>query len=176
LKRSTARRPGWAVDRSLRALLVLLLLLTTGCASFSSGDDQPASSADLTVTQSITPNPPVTGAPITYTITITNNGPDTAPNLILLDTLPEGVDYISATPDQGNCELVAHTAVSCVLNDLENNYQATVEIVVSSSTTGVINNTASAGSKAADTDTTDNTIPFEVSVSSPFIYLPFISR
>ena len=176
MKSSPTRHPEWSARGLLRALTVFFLLLNSGCASFAPGSDQPSGAADLTVIQSIAPDPPLTDNPITFTITITNNGPDTASDLIMLDTLPDGVDFISATPDQGTCELVAHTAVSCVLNDLENNYQATVEIVVSSPTNGAVINTASAGSKAADPDTSDNTIGFETLISYPNLYLPYISR
>jgi uncharacterized repeat protein (TIGR01451 family) len=176
LKSSSTRHPEWTAGRLLRALTVFFLLLNSGCASFAASNDGPAGDADLTVIQTVTPNPPLTGDPMTFTITITNNGPDTAPNLIMLDTLPDGVDFISATPDQGACELVGQSAVSCVLNDLENNYQATVEIVVSSPTNGAVINTASAGSKAADPDTTDNTIGFETMINNPNMYMPYISR
>jgi len=58
-------------------------------------------SADLTVNKSVDSPKPNEGDTIRYTITITNNGPDTADNIVLTDTLPGGVTYVTHDTSQG---------------------------------------------------------------------------
>src|SRR5205807_2678555 len=53
--------------------------------------------ADLSVTKSHAPDPPVVGHPLTYTVAVTNHGPDTATAIVITDTLPSGVTFVSAS-------------------------------------------------------------------------------
>lgn len=72
-------------------------------------------SADLTLTQSDTPDPVNTGASVTYTLTIHNNGPDDATDVIVNDALPTGTVLTAATgcdtggipglPDPADCRV-----------------------------------------------------------------------
>jgi uncharacterized repeat protein (TIGR01451 family) len=43
----------------------------------------------------------ITGQALTYTLTITNYGPSTATGAVLSNTLPPGLELLSATPEQG---------------------------------------------------------------------------
>ena len=47
----------------------------------------------------------------TYTVAVTNNGPDAATNVVLLDTLPSGVTFQSATSSHGVFSLVGSGTV-----------------------------------------------------------------
>jgi uncharacterized repeat protein (TIGR01451 family) len=58
----------------------------------------PGASADLGITKSATPTTVNAGETITYTLTITNNGPTTAYNTLVLENLPNGTTFVSATP------------------------------------------------------------------------------
>ena len=53
--------------------------------------------ADLSVIKSASPNPVVAGSQLTYTFTATNNGPSNATGVTIVDTLPAGTTYISAS-------------------------------------------------------------------------------
>ena len=55
----------------------------------------------------------VAGTNLTYTLTVSNNRPDNASGVTLTDTLPAGVNLVSATPSQGNC--AGTTTVICNL-------------------------------------------------------------
>jgi len=57
--------------------------------------------ADLAVVKTVDDARPNVGDIVTFTITLSNNGPDIANNVTLTDTLPAGVQFISATPSQG---------------------------------------------------------------------------
>jgi uncharacterized repeat protein (TIGR01451 family) len=54
--------------------------------------------ADLGVTMTGAAQPVITNDWMTYGVTVTNAGPDAAPNVILTNTLPPGVEYISVSP------------------------------------------------------------------------------
>src|SRR3989442_7007760 len=51
---------------------------------------------DLAITKSDSPDPVNAGAPLTYTLTVTNNGPSAAAMDTVRDTLPAGVNLLSA--------------------------------------------------------------------------------
>ena len=54
-----------------------------------------AENANLSITKTTTPDPAVAGADVTSTLTVTNAGPNTAVNVVLSDTLSDGVAPIS---------------------------------------------------------------------------------
>ena len=58
--------------------------------------------SDLSVTLTVNSDVPVTGQTLTYTMTVTNNGPEAATDIIAELSLPAGVTFDTATPDQGN--------------------------------------------------------------------------
>ena len=58
-------------------------------------------SADLEVSKSVTPTVVAEGDSINYTISILNNGPSSTSGVVLTDTLPGEVTFITAEPSQG---------------------------------------------------------------------------
>ena len=50
--------------------------------------------ADLVIIKSVSNSTPVKGDIITWTITVTNNGPDNAVNVVITDTIPDGLTVI----------------------------------------------------------------------------------
>jgi uncharacterized repeat protein (TIGR01451 family) len=69
-----------------------------GTTSGTDDDTVDIPSADLSIIKSDSPDPVLAGNNLTYTLTVTNNGPSNATNVVVKDTLPSGVTYISATP------------------------------------------------------------------------------
>jgi uncharacterized repeat protein (TIGR01451 family) len=114
------------------------------------------SGADLAVTKTDSPDPVLVGSPLTYTVTVSNAGPDAATLVGLTDTLPAGVTFGSATPSQGTCA-EAGGVVTCDLGTLASAAGATVTIVVTPATTGVLTNTATAAAAEADGNPANNT-------------------
>ena len=119
------------------------------------------SAADLALTKADAPDPVAPRATLTYTLTAANNGPNAAPDAHLLDTLPAGVTFASAS---AGC---THSAgrVDCALGTLVAGATATITINVIPKARGVITNTASVGSSAPDPDTSNNTATSETTVA-----------
>lgn len=95
--------------------------------------------ADLSVSKGDNPDPVMAGNDLTYTVTVTNNGPSTATSVILTDTLPSGVAFVSASP---GCSFSAPNSVICSLGTIAGGSSVVVTIVVRPNTPGVITNTA----------------------------------
>ena len=107
-------------------------------------------SADLEVSQSDTPDPARVAQDITYTVTVKNNGPSDATGVVLTDTIPASVDFVSATPSQGGACAQEGDEISCGLGAIAKDGTATVTIVVTPTDFGDITNTASVDGTEAD--------------------------
>ncbi|MGH9922522.1 MAG: DUF11 domain-containing protein, partial [Nitrososphaerales archaeon] len=70
-----------------------------------SEDTDVETSADLTITKTDDPDPVTAGSgnQLTYTIQVINNGPSVATNVEVIDTLPAGVTFVSATGTGWDC-------------------------------------------------------------------------
>jgi uncharacterized repeat protein (TIGR01451 family) len=109
--------------------------------------------ADLQVTKSDSPDPVLVGETVTYTVTVLNNGPDAAANVVLTDTLPAGVTFISATDGA----VPVNGVLTYNVGALAAQQSRTVTIVVRADTPGQITNTASASADQDDPDSANNT-------------------
>ena len=114
-----------------------------------------ATSADLALTHTVSPNPGQAGVALSYRIIVTNNGPATATNVTFADTLPVGVAFGSATTTQGSCN--GSGPVNCNLGSLTVGGSAIITIVVTPSAPGQITNSATVSGSESDFDTTNNT-------------------
>jgi uncharacterized repeat protein (TIGR01451 family) len=81
-------------------------------------------SADLNITKTDSPDPVFAGANLTYVLTVTNLGPSWARNVVVFDTLPDTVSFVSASIGGGGgvCSALggSPTVVQCYLGDIEN--------------------------------------------------------
>lgn len=112
--------------------------------------------ADLAVLKTVAATPVEVNETITFTVTVTNNGPTAADLVTLEDTLPAGVNFISAAPDQGTC-LVTGQTLACDLGTVAGGDAVVILIEASSATPGDYVNTATAASTALDPDPSNNT-------------------
>jgi uncharacterized repeat protein (TIGR01451 family) len=116
-------------------------------------DTAPGDLADLAVNKADSPDPAFVGSPLTYTIEVTNLGLQGATGVTLTDRLPKQVDFVSATPSNGDCDLKKRV-VTCDLGnlaaDLTGANAVTVTIVVRPTKAGTISNTASIDSIEKD--------------------------
>ena len=62
--------------------------------------------ADLTLTQTTNSTAPNVGQNVLLTLTIGNEGPDAASNVVIQDSLPSGLGFVSADPSQGTYDAV----------------------------------------------------------------------
>jgi len=123
---------------------------------------------DLSITKSDAPNPVPSLQPLTYTLTITNTSASYgASGVAVVDTLPAGVSFGTATPSQGSCSQAAGV-VTCSLGAIAAQANATVTIVVTpmAGSVGTILNTATVSSATPDTNSTNNTATATTTVTA----------
>jgi uncharacterized repeat protein (TIGR01451 family) len=111
--------------------------------------------ADLSLTKSDSPDPVLAGQTLAYTLTARNHGPSTATGVTVVDNLPAGADFESATSNQGFCTRSLAT-VTCNVGDLASDATVIVTIRVRPQAEGAITNTASAQASETDPDTNNN--------------------
>jgi serine protease AprX len=126
-----------------------------------------ATTADLSVSQTDSPDPTLAGIPVTYLLTVSNAGPATS-----RATVSDGLSLIavigSATPSQGSCTLFTH-GISCDLGDIAPGGSATVELVVTPSGTGTLTSAASVVSEGPDLVPGNNSFNEQTAVTAcPF--------
>ena len=121
---------------------------------------------DLSITKSDSADPISQGAELTYTLTVRNDGPSQATNVEVVDTLPTGVTYVSASGPGGSTITppgVGEQDVLTELGDLAAGAEVTITIIVTvnQNATGTLNNTAIVRSTESlagfDSDPTNNT-------------------
>ena len=123
--------------------------------------------ADLQIIKTAAPNPAVAGQELTYILTVTNLGPSEALNVEVTDSLPASVDWMSTSGDGWTCTF-ADPTVTCTRPSLPAGTTSAIAIrvMVHSSATGMLFNTAAVITTTTDQDTDNNsdseTIPIDV--------------
>ncbi|MCL5959431.1 MAG: DUF11 domain-containing protein, partial [Chloroflexi bacterium] len=121
--------------------------------------------ADLSITNSASPNPATVGTNLTYTIDVTNNGPSPATGVTLTDTLPSGVLFRSVSSSQGSC--TGMSTITCSLGSLANGASATVTVVVRPKGPQTITNMATVSAGEPDANAANNTATIGIAVGPP---------
>jgi uncharacterized repeat protein (TIGR01451 family)/LPXTG-motif cell wall-anchored protein len=114
-----------------------------------------AASADVSITKTAKPDLVSAGGELTYTLVARNNGPSTAQDVTVTDTLPDGVELVSATPTQGTC-----VSTTCSLGTVAAKAAATITVVVrvpSASTATSLTNVATVTTSTSDPNPDNNT-------------------
>ena len=121
--------------------------------------------ADLSIAKSDDVDPIVAGGTLTYTVTVTNAGPSDAVNVVVTDTLPAGVTFVSTSGCTEDPSGVPTCSLGGIANGASANY--TITVSVDATTVGTITNTASVTSDTSDDDATDNTTTEDTLVVAP---------
>jgi uncharacterized repeat protein (TIGR01451 family) len=98
--------------------------------------------ADLFLRKSASPSPAFVGTPLTYTLVVTNVGLETAPSVMITDTLPASVTFKVASVNQGSCGQPSGGKVVCAVGSVPPTQTITVTLVVTPTASGVITNSA----------------------------------
>lgn len=104
--------------------------------------------ADLAISKSDTLDPVIAGETLTYTLTITNNGPSTAQSLVVSDTLPVSVTFVSAQPAAAQNGQTLTWNFASLANGATQ--PITVVVNVNGSARGTLTNTATVTASTAD--------------------------
>lgn len=122
--------------------------------------------SDLSITMADSPDPVLVTSNLTYTMVVSNLGPATAKSVVLNQSLPPNVQFVSASCSQG---VVTQSlgAVTANLGTLSVYGKATVSVILTPSTSGIISSTATVGSPAADGDSSNNSATVLTRVERP---------
>ncbi|WP_026423909.1 CARDB domain-containing protein [Actinokineospora inagensis] len=138
--------------------------------SFSGNDvSTPVSAlADLAASKTVAGSTQNAGQNVTYTIAATNNGPNAATGATLVDTLPTGTTYVSATPPAGVTCVPLGQILTCALGTVANGATVSIPVVakVNSDTAGgVVINSVTASASTADDVSVNNTATAPITVT-----------
>ena len=122
----------------------------------SGGGGGGTGSADLTVTLTGSASPVVLGADLVYTARVVNNGPDAEADVVLTDTLPAGVTFVSAHDNGGNPLFAVGGVVTFDVGPLASGASSAIQILVRGNASGVVVDRASATGNLADPNPADN--------------------
>jgi uncharacterized repeat protein (TIGR01451 family) len=111
--------------------------------------------ADLSIGKVATPETVKVSSNLTYLISVTNNGPSSASDVTMIDTLPEGVTFVSANSSQGSC-VQAAGVVTCTLGALTSGSFASMAVVITATNAGSITNVARVTGSPGDPNLADN--------------------
>ncbi|MEM7114356.1 MAG: fibronectin type III domain-containing protein [Chloroflexota bacterium] len=126
----------------------------------------PTPPADLTISKADAVDPVVAGDDVTYTIQVTNDGPNTSENVVVTDTLPGTVNFVSATPDNGTSCAHDNGTVTCNLGNLNDGDSVDVTVVVTTTAAGTINNSVSVDADTRDNNSSNDSANEETTVSA----------
>lgn len=136
-------------------LLTVLMLVLAGPLR---GADAAPGPTDLALTKSDSADPVVQGSNFTYTIRVENLGMGAtadATDVVVTDTLPGKVDFVSASSPDGTCQRAGNT-VTCDLGTVNAGVIATATIQVKATKSGNISNTAAVTTTVVDATATNN--------------------
>ncbi len=127
---------------------------------------------DLAITKTDSVDPAIRGNQLTYTLSISNNGPSDATNVEVVDTLPAGVTFVSATGGTATAPSGGSTDVTVAVGNLASGASQDVTITVtvddaaaaSITNSAIIRSTESTG--GFDTDTSNNTATEPTAIES----------
>jgi uncharacterized repeat protein (TIGR01451 family) len=127
----------------------------------------PPPEADLSVTQSDSPDPVPGLQVLNYTISVANAGPNPATSLVVQDSLPTGTTFSSAGGSGWSCGEAAGL-VTCTRTSLDVEPAPAISIQVTvPDTAGTLTNTASVIAAEADPVAGDNTSTEQTTVTAP---------
>ena len=122
--------------------------------------------ADICITKRAHTPLVLVGETLDFLLEVANHGPQPATGVVALDTLPPGVEFLSASASQGAVS-ESSGIVAAELGSLENGATATVTIRVKAAVAGKIENRATAAAFEADPDLTNNAASAESRASVP---------
>ncbi len=91
----------WVASRLLSGTLIVNNVIITDSTGITGTDTITTpvqGNGDVAITKSDYPDPVIPGTQLTYMLVVTNHGPITATGVVVTDTLPPQVTFLSATP------------------------------------------------------------------------------
>jgi uncharacterized repeat protein (TIGR01451 family) len=122
--------------------------------------------ADLAIAITDGPDPVAAGGALGYTITVSNSGPGAATNVSVLDSLPSGVAFVSASGTGWSCSANGQD-VTCLDAALAVSGSSTITLAVTAPTSGgTVSNTASVSAMTPDSNASNNAATTSTTVNA----------
>jgi len=112
--------------------------------------------SDLAVSTTAAPAPVAVNSNLVFTVAVTNRGPAAVGGVMLTNTLPPGITFLSATTTLGSCAQTAGV-VTCTVGNLNAGAGAAATITVRPTAVGLLTNTARAVGNRLDPAPANNT-------------------
>ena len=129
--------------------------------------------SDLSLTMSASPNPAFVGSNVIYTLTVSNAGPSTAPNVLVVQSLPQGVVGINVLNNSVSVSQIGSN-LDMTLASLPVYGSAIIPVSMTFTTNTLgtnasvfVTSTATVSSPAADPNPNNNTASAAVLVTEP---------
>jgi uncharacterized repeat protein (TIGR01451 family)/LPXTG-motif cell wall-anchored protein len=121
---------------------------------------------DLAITKTADPASVNINDPLLYTLRATNNGPDTATNVIVTDTLPDGLIVDGISSDKGSCTQ-AGKVITCSLGTMAKGDAVVIHVSTTApGTVGIITNRAHVTGSEPDVNLSNNDASVDTPVSN----------
>lgn len=111
--------------------------------------------ADVAIDLAESPNPVSVGSNLTYTITVTNHGPKTASEVVVTDSLPGALSFLSVATTTGFATNIGNL-VAVNIGTLTNHANAIISLVVRPNNTGNFTNLVVVTSSVLDLTPSNN--------------------
>jgi uncharacterized repeat protein (TIGR01451 family)/CSLREA domain-containing protein len=122
---------------------------------------------DLIVTKTDTPDPVTVGSELAYRLVVSNTGPSHASGVVLSDSLPAQVQFVSVSPPSANCSVATGTStVTCAIGVLSSGQSVTVDIVVRPTVAGLVSNTATVSGNETESNSENNSSTAQTTVDT----------
>src|SRR5262249_50207513 len=122
--------------------------------------------ADLGTYITDAPDPVIAGNNVTYSLSVTNYGPGTATNIMVVDSFPPGVAFVSSSASQG-IATNSSGRITWTLNSLTKGASASLSFVLRPPGAGEITNSATVTAASNDLNPEDDTAVSVVTVVAP---------
>jgi uncharacterized repeat protein (TIGR01451 family)/LPXTG-motif cell wall-anchored protein len=121
---------------------------------------------DLAITKTADPASVNINDTLLYTLRATNNGPDTATNVIVTDTLPDGLIVDGISSDKGSCTQ-AGKVITCSLGTMAKGDAVVIHVSTTApGTVGIITNRAHVTGSEPDVNLSNNDASVDTPVSN----------
>lgn len=142
----------------------------TNLVNNQDADHTTLTGTDLAVSKTVTPPAPTEGETILYTVRVTNRGPNSAGSVVLTDTLPVDVTFVSASASQGGyTSATGRWTVGTLASGSTATLNLTVTVNAGTRGRTVVNSVSALTSDQADFNSANNTASVSFIVASTIV-------